>query len=489
MSGRFKTIQHHLRQAEGYHVFHFIGHGGFDRNTDEGVLVLEDKQKLGVPAGASRIRVLLQDHWSLRLAVLNSCEGARNSLTDPFAGVAATLIRQGIPAVTAMQFEISDKAAITFADEFYTVLTEGLPADAAMAEARKGIYGDMLNDVEWGTPVLYTSSKDGILFRFPEEPEVEMKGHQAEHVIEEVEEEPPNEEILEEPEPEPERHHAEPVIEVIEEEEKPAENKRDAPPGRLTNSLSMEFVYIHPGTFMMGSPEDEPGRYDRESLHEVTLIRGFYMQVTVGQWRAFAQEAGFKTQAETEGGAYGWTGSGWEKNKKYFWDNPGFSQDDSHPVTCVSWNDVRAFAEWISQKENAEKYRLPTEAEWEYSCRAGSSTRYCFGDDEDQLSEYAWYEKNSERKTHPVGEKKFNAWGLYDMHGNVWEWSQDWYGDYPTDSVTDPTGPRTGSDRVYRGGSWSDSAGYCRSANRCYDSPGFRRYDLGFRLALSPGQQ
>jgi len=156
------ALQRCLRDDE-YHIFHFIGHGGFDQKAEEGVLVLEDEQGRGWQAGAHRLGTILHDHRSLRLAVLNACEGARNSRTDPFAGVATTLIRQGVPAVVAMQFEITDDAAITFADEFYTALAEGFPVDAAVAEARKAIYAQP-NDIEWGTPVLYMRSADGILF-------------------------------------------------------------------------------------------------------------------------------------------------------------------------------------------------------------------------------------------------------------------------------------------------------------------------------------
>jgi hypothetical protein len=160
-----------LREGE-YHVFHFIGHGGFDKKREEGVLVLEDEQGRGWLADARRIGTILHDHPSLRLAVLNSCEGARNSLTDPFAGVAAGLIRQGVPAVVAMQFEITDEAAITFAGEFYAALAQGFPVDAAVAEARKAIYS-LPNDIEWGTPVLYMRSTDGILFDLMQKPVAE----------------------------------------------------------------------------------------------------------------------------------------------------------------------------------------------------------------------------------------------------------------------------------------------------------------------------
>jgi len=163
-----QALQRRLR-AETYHVFHFIGHGGFDPRAEEGVLVLEDERGRGWQAGAHRIGTVLHDHRSLRLVVLNSCEGARNSRTDPFAGVATSFVRQGIPAVVAMQFEITDNAAVIFSSEFYTALSEGFPVDAAVTEARKAIYAEP-NDVEWGTPVLILRSPDGILFRVKEPP-------------------------------------------------------------------------------------------------------------------------------------------------------------------------------------------------------------------------------------------------------------------------------------------------------------------------------
>jgi len=156
----------------------------------------------------------------------------------------------------------------------------------------------------------------------------------------------------------------------------------------------------------------------------------------------------------------------------------------------VSWNDCQEFIRRLNNKEGVNKYRLPTEAEWEYACRAGSNTAFANGGitetgcgHDPNLDAMGWYCGNSGSKTHPVAQKKPNAWGLYDMHGNVWEWCQDWYGDYPRGHVTDPAGPSSGSLRVNRGGGWSSNAGFCRSAFRdCY-SPGFRYGYLGFRLA------
>lgn len=141
-----------------------------------------------------------------------------------------------------------------------------------------------------------------------------------------------------------------------------------------------------------------------------------------------------------------------------------------------------AYSRWLSE-QTGQDYRLLTEAQWEYACRAGSGGDYCFGDSEEELGAYAWYRENAGGQTHPIGTLKPNAWGLYDMHGNVWEWVADWYEPYPSDSQVDPSGPESGSLRVIRGGSWDLSAGGCRSAYRSGAGPGLRDPHLGFRLA------
>ncbi|MDR0440441.1 MAG: formylglycine-generating enzyme family protein, partial [Candidatus Accumulibacter sp.] len=169
--------------------------------------------------------------------------------------------------------------------------------------------------------------------------------------------------------------------------------------------------------------------------------------------------------------------------------NPARFPGRKYPVEQVSWFDVQAFIKRLNQKEGTNKYRLPTEAEWEYAARAGTTTRYSFGDDESGLGHYAWYEDNSGGKTHPVGQKRPNSWGLYDMHGNVWEWVQDWYGkNFLRCEITDASGPPESSYRVLRGGGWNHSAGFLRSAYRSTDSPVYRDEAVGFRLAFS-GQE
>jgi formylglycine-generating enzyme required for sulfatase activity len=166
------------------------------------------------------------------------------------------------------------------------------------------------------------------------------------------------------------------------------------------------------------------------------------------------------------------------------WKKQFFSRDPDGPVVQVSWNDARKFCEWSGVS-------LPTEAQWEYACRAGTQSRFYFGDEDSKLGEYAWYYENSgggvlkKRGTHPVGQKKPNAWGLYDMHGNAWEWCHDRYGDYPMTSVTDPARTTSGGNRVLRGGSWCNIPRNCRTADRIRIKPSGRLYSLGFRLVLA----
>jgi formylglycine-generating enzyme required for sulfatase activity len=226
----------------------------------------------------------------------------------------------------------------------------------------------------------------------------------------------------------------------------------------ITNSIGMKFVLIPAGTFQMGSPKAESGRDEDERQHQVTISQPFYMQtteVTQGQWQ------------------------------KVMGNNPSYFKKCGQdcPVEQVSWEDAQEFIKKLNKMEKTDKYRLPTEAEWEYASRADSKERWSFGDDEAKLEEYAWYSKNSQDKTHPVGQRKPNAWGLYDMHGNVLEWCQDRYGDYPAGPVTDPTGSASGERRVLRGGSWDSDARYTRSANRDDVNPDYRHLDIGFRVA------
>ena len=246
---------------------------------------------------------------------------------------------------------------------------------------------------------------------------------------------------------------------------KPAAKTPDVP-SPIENSIGMMLVPIPAGEFMMGSPESEVTRDDHETQHRVTLTKSFHLgrtEVTQGQWKAVMGTTPWKGKENVkEGGDY--------------------------PATLVSWNDAVEFCSKLSEKEGVQ-YRLPTEAEWEFACRAETTTAYSFGNDESQLGDYTWYVKNAEdvgqECAHIVGQKTPNPWGLYDMHGNVYEWCRDWYGEYPSGSVTDPVGPSSGRGRVNRGGCWLDDAWFCRSAYRFWSTPSYRDGSLGFRVLRS----
>jgi len=217
----------------------------------------------------------------------------------------------------------------------------------------------------------------------------------------------------------------------------------------LGGGATMKMVLIPAGKFMMGEGNDQ---------HEVTISKPFYMGVMEVT----------QTQYEAVMGT-----------------NPSHFKGATNPVEQVSWNDATEFCKKLSEMTR-QTFLMPTEAEWEYACRAGSKTRFCFGDAEEGLGDYAWYRDNSGRTTHPVGQKKPNSWGLYDMHGNVWEWCADVYGDYPKEAVTVPRGPASVAARVLRGGAWSNTPDYCRSAPRSdYCSPDYRLSDFGFRVVVS----
>lgn len=258
--------------------------------------------------------------------------------------------------------------------------------------------------------------------------------------------------------------------------------------------LKIAFRWCPAGTFLMGSLKGEKGRDNRgniETQHQVTLTKGFWIMetlVTVGMFEMFVDKGGYKPKGKP------WI---WKKgikckpNSEYSWDNPGYDQDNSYPVTCIRWEAAKAFCDWLEDKTGL-TMRLPTEAEWEYACRAGTTEPFS-----GNVDEMAWHPLNSGMPPHPhsVATKKPNAWGIYDMHGNVWEWCYDWYEEFSNKSVTDPTGPKKGKWRIVRGGSWaSDGVKRCRSASRCgywclNDSHKYSSNYVGFRVVCECKQQ
>ena len=305
------------------------------------------------------------------------------------------------------------------------------------------------------------------------------------------------------------------------------ESKEAGGKKQITNSIGMKLVLIPAGEFMMGSgesAEDTAAFFnktygedflkadffkDEHPQHRVRITKPFYLgtyHVTRGQFRQFVADTGYKTDAEKgeKPGACGWNPDKKEFgfNEKYSWRNAGFEQTDEHPVVNVSWNDAVAFCKWLSRKEG-KTYRLPTEAEWEYACRAGTTTRYYSGDDPETLAKvgnvadatvkakfpdwkYTIKASDGYVFTAPVGQFKPNAFGLYDMHGNAWQWCSDWYGAdyYATSPADDPTGPDSGDVRVLRGGSWDSGPNDSRSAARYAELRRTTGHDVtGFRVA------
>jgi formylglycine-generating enzyme required for sulfatase activity len=299
----------------------------------------------------------------------------------------------------------------------------------------------------------------------------------------------------------------------------------------IENLLGMKFVLVPSGEFMMGSDESpealasaypQYGRerflalFDEAPVHKVRITRPFYLgqhEVTVGQFRRFVAASGYQPESEADGtGGYGYNpdydpakserGDAFEgRDPKYSWRNPGFKQGDDHPVVNITWNDAVAMSQWLTEKEGR-KYRLPTEAEWEYAARAGTRTRYYSGDDPlsllkvanvfaaetkagwPQWKDFALVGYDGYEFTAPVGSFAPNALGLYDMHGNAWEWVADWYDEnyYANSPVNDPSGPATGRVRVRRGGSWHTWSFYARSSYRNWNSSDTRYTLVGMRL-------
>ncbi|HEX7184690.1 MAG TPA: SUMF1/EgtB/PvdO family nonheme iron enzyme [Thermoanaerobaculia bacterium] len=460
LEGQWRVVVEHLESAtlakladkldeQPFQVLHFMGHGDFRREEEKGYLVLEDDQGCSDPVPGHRLATLFHNHKALRLVVLNACEGAKASQADAFGGVAQSLVQRGIPAVVAMQLQLSDEVAITFSRRFYQALVEDDPVDLALTKARLAIFTGY-HSTEWGTPVLHMRSPDGRIFS-PESPAPAegspiRPGNRARFwpaavavlflvslaTFLSLRVRPESEEPKEPPS-------SRPVPPVISSPDCPS------PPG-----LSMPFAKVVPRTFLMGS---EKGEKDERPTHEVTIRQPFCLgafEVTQEQWKAIM-------------GAD---------------NNPSPFKGDRLPVQKVSWEDIQEALRRLNAREPGARYRLPTEAEWEYAARAGSQTRYSFGDNPAEL----WRYGNCSSKGHndgfdgpaPVGSFRPNSWGLFDMHGNVWEWVEDWYGPYGSRVVKDR--------RVRRGGSFRSSPESCRSARRSSWKPGSRSQENGFRL-------
>jgi formylglycine-generating enzyme required for sulfatase activity len=413
-------------------VLHFVGHGTFGRNRKEGVLLFEKENGEGSEvSGRVLARVLRRQEHPPRLIVLNACQGGRAGQDDPFDGVAQRLVREGVAAVVAMQFKVSDKAALAFSEAFYEAFAQGAPVDRAVYEGRLALLAEDF-ETEWGTPVLYLRS-----------PDVQLN-----------------------PAPEPEPLPLSPPQDPIWKRWMKAVAVGSSAIGVLSGAywalsrpvtasdpacpsppeLGMFFVKIEPGELLMGRDQ-----------RRVKITRPFCMsryEITQKQWKVMT---GLLPDQATVG--------------------------EDLPVGNVSWLDVQDFLAKLNRKDRGAQYRLPTEAQWEYAARAGTSGRFSFDGDETDLPRYGNCGKSG--KLTPAGSFRKNRWGLYDMYGNVSEWVADWDGPLPEGSAVDPTGPVKGTEKVRRGGSFEYEK-RCDSIYRNSSKPETRDEAYGFRIIRDP---
>jgi formylglycine-generating enzyme required for sulfatase activity len=408
-----------------WHVVHFVGHGRFD--ADEGGLLLEDAAGRPRTVSGRKLKVVLGSPKQLRLVVLNSCQGARTSPGNAFAGVAQSLVGAGVPAVVAMRCRVSDPAALLFADRFYTALAEGQAVDASLGEARRAMHADA-DTLEWSTPVLYLRSPDGSIFDFlapfPASarnwPRLSRWAGAALGAAAAL----------------GGAYWVSTFPNLSTDPDCPS------PPG-----LAIPFVKIRPGRFLMGEKKGKPV----EITHPFCLGK---FEVTQAAWK---QVMGTLTHQRRDGA--------------------------SLPVGNVSWNETKEFCRRLGAKDPAALYRLPTEAQWEYAARAGTSNRFSFDGETAALPAYG----NCSKASVPVrvGSLQPNPWGLYDMYGNVSEWVEDWEGELPDGRAVDPTGPENGTKKVRRGGSF-DYGIHCDSVYRRASLPERRSPGFGFRIVRDP---
>jgi formylglycine-generating enzyme required for sulfatase activity/CHAT domain-containing protein len=536
------ALQRQFRRQH-YHIFHFIGHGGFDKQNEEGVLLLEDEHGRHRFVSGNSLGALLHDHRSLRLAVLNACEGARTARSDPFSGVAQQLVRQGIPAVIAMQFEITDKAAIIMAREFYDALADGYPVDAALAEARKSIFAAE-NDIEWGTPVLYLRAADGRLFDIAPQ----LRSAEPAPLTP-----PPEDHRLSDPLPvrrSPDSSFIDATADMTVIHDAPSTpfrrsrwwagvaiallvllvgiwqrqwiegwfgQNRNPPIFTPTVSATTAGETPSSGAAAGESPiptatlqptttqTPEPTHTATPTL-TLTLAAGaqmthpidgaVYVYVPAGKFIM-----GSETGADDEKPAHEvtldafWIMQTEVTNEQYKkcvdagactkpstpdWGASMFwSNFGQDPVVNVTWSQVSAYAKWAGG-------RLPTEAEWEKAARGPDGNIYPWGKDPPN-DELLNFDGNNETTTE-VGQYQAGKsyYGALDMAGNVWEWVADWYdvGYYQSSPPENPTGPASGQYHVVRGGSWYNNASDVRSSSRS-QGLGDRFSVVGFRVVRS----
>ncbi len=514
----WRHLQRAMRLGE-WHVFHFIGHGGFDSARDEGLVALANDRGEMHRLLATQLGRLLANHRSLRLVVLNSCEGARGGKQDIFSSTASILVRRGIPAVVAMQYEITDRAAIELARSLYESLADGLPVDASLSEARTAISLGVNNTVEWGTPVLYMRAPDGVLFEVQAGegvPAPRVRRKPAEPVV------VPEIETGEPLRPELIRLHrilsrkldveefrtlcfylsvnydslrgegqaarARELVAYFERRGRVGELVRvgqqmrpdvdwvDAVPvgagrgaevavpvARLPKVLKPgkpfepEMVLAPAGEFLMGSDpkKDKHADDDEQPQHKLHLPDYYLAKTSVTN----AQYLAFVQAA------------GHEQPKHWEGGKPPKGKED-HPVVYVTWHDAVAYCNWLAEV-TGKPYRLPTEAEWEKGARGTDGRIYPWGDEFDKTKCNTGESRIGD--TTPVGKYPNGAspYGVVDMAGNVWEWTSSLFRSYPYDPEDGREDPGSTDNRVLRGGSWFSVSDWVRSAFRSHSVPSY----------------
>jgi formylglycine-generating enzyme required for sulfatase activity len=492
--------------AGPWHVFHFIGHGDFDAQRDEGFLALTGANGKAHKLHATELARLLADHRELRVVVLNACKGAHASWESVYSSTAAVLVRRGIACAIAMQFAITDKAALELSRRFYAMLARGLPVDAALAEARKSLSIAFANSVEWGTPVLFMRSPDGLLFKMgdakekkaaaprktgarekpaPPAPVVNINTGGGAYIAGNVETGGGDFTGRDQVSEQTRAQASEPAPEQVRKPEEPKPVQKAPAVLRPRQLFEPEMVEVPEGEFWMGSGDEDKNTRDAEKPRHKVWLDAYQIgryPVTAAQFSEFVEKSRCRTTAEERGGNHTWRtprGKGSD-----------LSGRDDHPVTCVSWEDAQVYCRWLSEA-TGRRYALPSEAQWEKAARGTDGQIYAWGDTvstkENRLCNAGrWY-----GGTTPVGQFSpagDSPYGCADMCGNVWEWCADWYSEvyYRDSPARNPAGPADGEMRVLRGGSWNSLRWYARCADRLRYVPDFFSDVVGFRL-VSPG--
>jgi formylglycine-generating enzyme required for sulfatase activity len=485
-------------QRGAWHVLHFVGRGSFP-GRDKGFTALTGEESEARRLSAADLARLLADYRSLRVALLNAHEGDGGApLRNIFTSTAALLVRQGIPAVLAIPYEITDEAAIELFRALYEALALGIPVDAAVAGARQAVSFAVANTVEWGAPALFMGSPGGLVSSLSRG----LRSDQA-RVIEE----PPHvpvqlETPAEAPEPEPApatppqetgepRRERRPERETpvrtpphpVEPEPAPATPRQEAgeprreqrpereAPVRAPQPVEPELVLIPASEFLMGSdPEKDQDAYEAEQPQHRVYLPDYHIArtpITNAQYAAFVEASGYEAP-------------------RHWVDGKSPSGKEDYPVAYVSWYDAIAYCKWLSEK-NGQAYRLPSEAEWEKAARGTEGRIYPWGDAWDPgrcNSKESSPDDSTLVDAYPDGASPY---GILDMAGNVWEWTGSLYGPYPYDPKDGREDPRAVGKRVLRGGAFYSTARRVRCAYRDSGYADDGRGSYGFRVVLAPG--